>query len=954
MKIRNTIFSCIAMLAVLFTTTTPELLASSHKGVCSLLKDINCTVKEDLAIDQQILEIVTEIKSCTCQCIQITSEDFMDETGHLTKSYVITEPGKYCLGESIYFEPDTAYIPAIQILSDDVYLDLSGFELVQANTFGNVYGILIGEGLFYTNPNAVYKNIGITNGIIRNFTESGIFCYNASFDNIVDPTFLQLSFQSIALTDLDILECGDPTIGTGFGVGIAFDYADVFFRNLSELFFPVAHKNIIIDNCRVNRCNGIVAIDVNLGDNIIIRNTQANDLTDASSFGLTGAYYITSKNVQMVGCQGNNARQTNPATVGGQVGSFLQRCVNVYVQDCQFNNAYGESSGIINFNCSNSVGFVAENCQFNSARGGAGAVIIVGLHMSDSAYQRTEGNGMKFINCQFNGASVNGDRTANLLMGGFLAITLRNVVFEGCQAANITNDGPLGHVFGFWVESDASDPIPAYASLTDITFSNCVVSDVMNLRGTTAVGYFCGAAGQTRNGQQGQYRNAVFNNCIAERIYTNSTTSLCVGIYAGLNTAFIPTRQYAKEVNAFVDNCYVADVRSNSASPSARSAGIMMNAVSRPVISHNTVNDCDRGILLTGVNAITPSSLFQLASSSANALAVPPIPVDLIGTSTYATGTASQGVTTGRTVVQGFGTAFTTSMAGGTIYWGTVTGTASQTGDLVTATAPVFTRDMEGDQIAFPNGYTAFIVRYLSSTVVEVSASVPVAFVGQPFTVKRHSAFITGVDTIGQQLSVSRWQVVAAGPYTIEYGLPASAPLQTFTNTVAGRGGPVVSIAPSLATVDLTRDTFSAAPTDLNFAGGATRWQPGDTIAYNNGGGTTIGGLTNGSTYYLIVFNPGFSNYGVIEENTVSNCTVRGYVDARPNADGTSGPFGSTTTSAWIDNVAMDNGPTGLVPTYQGNYDISWNPGIPPVDEGFVGGPYPATPNKYFNLSLRP
>ena len=126
------------------------------------------------------------------------------------------EPGKYCLGENIAFAPLTQFTPAINILSDDVHLDLCSNTLTQANLTPNAYGVQIGEGYSYTDPNAVLRNITITNGSITNFSAIGIFCYNGSLDFVTGAE--GLPFQSLTFTDLNILECGSSP---SFDFGLA-------------------------------------------------------------------------------------------------------------------------------------------------------------------------------------------------------------------------------------------------------------------------------------------------------------------------------------------------------------------------------------------------------------------------------------------------------------------------------------------------------------------------------------------------------------------------------------------------------------------------------------------------------------------------------------------------------------------------------------------------------------
>ena len=57
------------------------------------------------------------------------------------------------------------------------------------------------------------------------------------------------------------------------------------------------------------------------------------------------------------------------------------------------------------------------------------------------------------------------------------------------------------------------------------------------------------------------------------------------------------------------------------------------------------------------------------------------------------------------------------------------------------------------------------------------------------------------------------------------------------------KASPEVTLNTSLAMVDIGNDTITV---------GKTRWRTGDTVIYDNGGGTDIGGLTSGTTYYVI------------------------------------------------------------------------------------------------------
>jgi hypothetical protein len=104
------------------------------------------------------------------------------------------------------------------------------------------------------------------------------------------------------------------------------------------------------------------------------------------------------------------------------------------------------------------------------------------------------------------------------------------------------------------------------------------------------------------------------------------------------------------------------------------------------------------------------------------------------------------------------------------------------------------------------------------------------------------------------------------------------------------------------------------SPADLTALG----WQPGDQITYDCGsGGTAIGGLTCGATYYAIVYIPGYSEKALVKANDVSNCALSGFQDDR-----------CPTTSVWLSNTAFCNGPTGSE-----NYIIDWK-GEPNIAKG--------------------
>ncbi len=128
-------------------------------------------------------------KGCN-SCITITRKDFCDkETKELTKTFVITQPGIYCFGESINFAPADA-LPAISVQASNVKINLCTKKLQQANEIFGVTGIEL---------NAGYENIEIANGTICNFQ-------GAAVDAFIDG-------REIVSSDTELTSNGSPAAG---------------------------------------------------------------------------------------------------------------------------------------------------------------------------------------------------------------------------------------------------------------------------------------------------------------------------------------------------------------------------------------------------------------------------------------------------------------------------------------------------------------------------------------------------------------------------------------------------------------------------------------------------------------------------------------------------------------------------------------------------------------------
>lgn len=884
------------------------------------------------------------------RCHVIRSHDFKDSFGQLTKTVVITKPGKYCLCENIAFAPTTPSTPAIQILSDNVTLILRGFTLSQANTTANVPAILIGDAAGKT----ILNNIIIRKGTITKFTGVGIYALNSA------PSATVVPYTNLQFIDLNILEVGTSVTGVNnpyTASGINLDSPIIHEFEGAPLTKAFAYSNVLIKRCNINNCLGNGAVNIQPVSKAVIKDSNANDFTcnfggnlffDIGTVSFVGVWAILGDDIVYTNCQGNRGQHLDPnGTASLIVGLAATLSGNVMATNCQFNDTFGLASFTVGTNVSGTQNVLFSQCQFNNTRAGVSSVAgSNALHCSDQVFQTVALSG-KFIECQFNGSSS--DRlTGTAPASGPVIITAQDVTFERCTATGIASNNKTGTVRGFAVRTDPTDPIAFYTQTQNISFIDCITSD---LRGGDVFGYSLGSSSTNRAGVESITANYVLKNCIAERIssISASTSANVAGIaetlIVGTGLAGIPPQN----INLFVENCRISDVHTLApTTPSTRSAGIFVESVKRPVISGCSVSDCDRGIVFTGTNAITPSTLFQLATSLANATANPPIALDLAGNSIYSTGTASQsGIT-----VQGFGTAFTTAMVGGSIAFSTITGrTAGVTGNIITASASTFTNDMvNSTTVSFPSvAYSSYIVQVYSPTVAALSTTLPTPAsdipTGTPFTVNFHAAPITAVDVTNQRLTVLPAQNLPQQPFVITYGVPTGN--HTFTNITPTFTGVVSLNPPSLvapANINFTTDTM-LSDINLNTANAGGPWVTGNQIRYNHSvGDQNIANLIDGTTYFLIVYTPGFTEGGVVEDNEVDNCLISGYQDNRP----------VTTTSTWTNNRAINNGPFGLV-TNTTNYNILWSPGPAPIDSGTIRGPFPPGPgNKYFNLSLLP
>jgi hypothetical protein len=711
--------------------------------------------------------------------------------------------------------------------------------------------------------------------------------------------------------------------------------------------FLYANENVHISNIQANSSfsNGFDNPDESSKDNddrdcgnfidrcnnVFIENSQFNDHRSTFNGQIAGAFL-----------QGED---TDFVLLGQRVGQ------NYRVVNCQFNNIYGENSFIIQgVNNSLGVNHSYEGCQFNGSRGGTNSELVVGIHMSDY-FQIEPAEGAKYLNCQFSdhlkdqGQQSSGES----FVAGFVSLTNRNILFDSCEATNIHEDlenpdSISSGTYGFFIATSFSEPTLEASNGRNVIFKNCTVSDLSGKE--EVIGFHTGVA---INGYLeperglGEVVNTIVENCIVQRLHGTTTKRIVAGIeksYTVLGNFFERLRPDTR--NICVTGCKIVDVKSNTDSPSPRSAGILIEYVENPVLKNNIVNDCDRGILFSGSR-----QTFRLSETEEGAVTKPAVPV----------------VISSKILSMSPNTAF---WSPNDSFWVTQPGNIpnkivssnyyEENTDTLLNTLVTFngTCDSNTLQIEPLTGikYEAetFIVAFdqFFNVLGRVSESL---VTGTDFNLALDTSILANVAVVQFGINLSG---PVADPVTVETlgnvifkasinnALGFSSVFNLDSSFVFGTSLPV-AILPVVPVP--TPNTFTDGELTIvaSFTGGNNllmsdidypcKWKDGQALVYETENSSLIG-LTLGQTYYLIA-NDVYTSCGMTLENIVTNSRISGYQDDRT----------PVTSSAWVSNNAFNNGTT-----HQQNYDISWAC-KEPVSRGSLQC-YPQTAKKAYNLSI--
>lgn len=401
-------------------TTNPKLVEARKRLQAREIK-VRSKVGGNVNVKRNVKGNV-KVQAEELSCTQIVLSDFGQNTD---TTYTIVAPGKYCLANDVPFASTVEFTPVIQIAPgvNNVELDLCGHTISQSSSTGAIliYGIWIG-GVYEDSFTLGNDNITIRNGSIVDFSGGGVFAISPSSDVL---------YHDLHFYDLNILRNGntgfdsDPIGAPGLTLVGAAPPADAGVTRPLEAEDAVFF-NIVIERVRVNNSigglTGSAGVVVQLYDNLVIRDTQANNTTvpfqDGNTNGGCFAYILYGVNMQMTNCQGNDTRleDYNTQQTGGLDHEYSQ---NSYFYNCQFNNNYGLASFIVNSNISAGINMTFENVQFNNSRAGTYASSVYGAHGSGATDLLYDGRGYKFINCSFNSTSADSD-SFPIFMGGII------------------------------------------------------------------------------------------------------------------------------------------------------------------------------------------------------------------------------------------------------------------------------------------------------------------------------------------------------------------------------------------------------------------------------------------------------------------------------------------------------------------------------------------------------
>jgi hypothetical protein len=339
---------------------------------------------------------------------------------------IISQPGRYLLGDNITSTPSTPGDNIINITSSDVVLDFDGKFISQANATANISGIVI-------NPNL--NDIVIQNGVIRNVTGTGLTLTSTDLRvRLVNMVFENCTTAGMsatgtvgAITDLEIRQCRFLGCCSGASAGtnvLALQTCNRVMINDCIIANSLSTSNTSLSCIALTSCSMCDVINVTIQNNSV---SGANSLTGIQESGTSLCNYsnITIRN------------PTASNTINGFLGSLGP-----------INNSYSNCSIIGNQATALFQGFkiTGTNNVFFRCK-------VIGNTVANTTAAATnacffpESSQSIYLDCIGSTLSVQGG--ANASSFGFNANTGIDMIYSRCIASNNTSNSTGGIASGF-------------------------------------------------------------------------------------------------------------------------------------------------------------------------------------------------------------------------------------------------------------------------------------------------------------------------------------------------------------------------------------------------------------------------------------------------------------------------------------------------------------------------
>lgn len=538
-------------------------------------------------------------KGCVKCTKLVTKKDFCSH-GKLSKTFVISKPGKYCLEKSIAYSPLIAGTSAIIIDSSDVVLDLCGNTLSQANVLESTIGILIKNG---------HEQIKVHNGTIKNFGQLGVSVEGAKYLDFED---LLVTGNGAASPNGLANSAGVAQFQGGLQLGSTQYYASQGFPGPIGVIEFLTVKNV-----KANQ-NKPFGICMGLGHDYIFEDSEfSENFEDRQTIGKIGGGSFAGDRYKVAS---GHFLFTSPLAGDPSIPNWR-------IERCKFNGNY-----VLNENPDLSVLCVGmehsstqtnclyKDCEFNNNDAGPGIDDTVTQITYGKGFDLGGGFAMTFDGCQFCGnrsqlgAGLHFSGTVpapNAAFEEYDYIIPENVVVNNCVAnenVGTNTNGLLAYGGGFEVFGGKNIVIKnsvATGNRLDVPPENAFGIPGGNLAGRMG-GIRCGPGGgvPTREDRDYNLTNLTIENCVLTGNVANNTIGYPIpGIPDSINCGvwLLNTDEAELTKNVTIRDCVIRD---NTAKTEFRpeSSGILIQSFfedsnqAHHIFENNVIDGHDNGV----------------------------------------------------------------------------------------------------------------------------------------------------------------------------------------------------------------------------------------------------------------------------------------------------------------------------------------------------------------------